>query len=60
MGTLIQILITGLECWLLFTICYSLAKKDDSGNPLIDKKLTVYTIILLAIIYIIINLKFLL
>lgn len=55
MMQLITMLITFIECWVLFTVCYALAKKKENGEPLIDKKLTVFTLMILAVVYFIIN-----
>lgn len=58
MFQLILFLISLVEFWFLFTICYALAKRNTDGKRIIDKKLTVYSIILLGVTYFLINLFF--
>ena len=53
------VILSVLEFWILFTICYALAKKDQEGEPIIDRKLPVFAILLFGIIYVLINLFFL-
>lgn len=59
MFQLILVIITLVEFWLLFTICYALAKRDSDGKRIISKKLTFYAIILFGMTYFLINIFFL-
>lgn len=55
---LIRFLISLVELWFLFTICYALSKKDSNGKLLIKKKLSWYAMILFVVIYFLINIAY--
>lgn len=52
------IMLSLLEFWILFTICYALSKKTSEGKSIIDKILPTFTMFLLLGIYVLINLHY--